>query len=340
MIIVIGDLHLRDDKDYFRMICSSFLEWYRTWDLNRPGNVIIFAGDLVETALLSGTVADYLEKLAIYSNFDDVYICVGNHDVRKVNDTNQLAYEFLKNKPNFHIYEEATSVEIQGKKVLMLPYFKGTNFDGKTMGEFYGNLWQDSRFNGHYDFAVGHFNDDSIMFGGELDVVRNLDKLDVDRILLGHIHTRYIKPSMYIGSAFANKKGENDSTRAVQVLDENGWREEPLPIFSEFVSVTYPDKLPKPKCQVPIYTVLNCGAESVARAKYGNIFIRKVTSNLVDSINKRKVSIDKNFDSIRNIDLLEELEIFFKSQSVPFDPIVEEESRTLVKESLKDKQVS
>ena len=331
MIIVMGDLHLRDDKDFFKLICLNFLEWFKNWDLNRPGNSLILAGDLVETALLSGTVADYLDKLAMYSKFDNVYICVGNHDVRKVNDSNQLAYEFLKNRENFHIYEEASNVTIEGKKVLMLPYFKGTNFDGKTMGEFYGNLWQDKRFNGHYDLVVGHFNDDSIMFGGELDIVRNLDKLDADRILLGHIHTRYIKPEMYIGSVFANKKGENDSLRAVQILDENGWREEPLPVFNEFVSVTYPEKLPKPKCQVPIYTVLNCTSESIARSKYGNIFIRKVTPNLVDSTNKRRVSIDKGFDSIRSIDLNEELENFFKSQSVPFDPIIEEECRNLIR---------
>lgn len=327
MVVFMGDIHLRDDKEYFKIICMNFLDWYKSWELNRPGNSLVLAGDLVENALLTGTVADYLEKFAMYSRFDGVYVCVGNHDIRKVNDANQLAYEFLKNKPTFHIYEEVSEIDVDGRKGLLLPYFKGVNYFGQTMGEYYGSLWNNPRFQKHYDFVLGHFNDESIVFGGELDVVRNLDKLDAGRILLGHIHTRYIRPDRYIGSVFACKKGENDSSRAVQILDDEGWREEPLPVFNEFINVTYPDRLPKSKCQVPIYTILNCGSESVARSKYGNVFIKKVTSNLVDSTVRRRVSWDSGFETIKNLNMMDMFDEFAKIQNPPLSQDVIDECK-------------
>ena len=92
--VFLGDIHFRDDKEYFRATSEEFLNWYKDWELNIEENYLFLLGDLVESALLTGTVADFLEKFAVYSKFKEVHICVGNHDIRKFNDENQLAYEF------------------------------------------------------------------------------------------------------------------------------------------------------------------------------------------------------------------------------------------------------
>ena len=335
-IVFLGDIHFRDDKDYFRRVGEIFLDWYKSWEYNTPDNYLCLAGDLVENPLLSGTVADFLEKFAIWSKFKEVHICVGNHDVRKINDENQLAYEFFKNFDNFHIYEDATKITIEGKKGLILPYYKGQNFYGYTMSEFYSNLYDNKVYQEHFDFLLGHFNEDSMLFGGDVNPIRNIDKLDVDKIVLGHIHTRYIRPDMYIGSVFAGKKGENDTTRSAWILDDNGWREERLPLFNEFITFQYPEALPKSNSKVPIYTILNCGSEHVARSKYGNIFIRKTTTDLVDTISRRKVSTDRSFENIKNLDLLTLYDSFVKSQIPPLPDDVAVECRSI----LENRQIS
>lgn len=329
-LVFMGDIHLRDDKDYFRQVGEDFLEWYKTWEYNTPDNCLCLAGDLVENPLLSGTVADYLEKFALYSKFKEVHICVGNHDIRKFNDENQLAYEFFKNFENFHIYEEITKITIDGRRGLILPYYKGSNFYGATMTDYYSNLYNNKLYQEHFDFLLGHFNEDSMMFGGDVTPVRNLDKLDVDKIVLGHIHTRYIRPDIYIGSVFAGKKGENDSSRAAWVLDDNGWHEEKYPLFNEFITFQYPEKLPKSDSKVPIYTILNCSSEHVARNKYGRIFIRKTTTELVDTISRRKVSTDRVFDNIKNLDFLTYFDSFVKTQNPPLSTEVIEECKSLL----------
>ena len=197
--VFLGDIHFRDDKEYFRATSEEFLNWYKDWELNIEENYLFLLGDLVESALLTGTVADFLEKFAVYSKFKEVHICVGNHDIRKFNDENQLAYEFYRNKENFHVYDEISKVEVEGKKFLMLPYFKGTNFYGYTMSDYYGNLYKDEVYKEHFDAVLGHFNEESIIFGSSSDCVKNLEKLDSDRIILGHIHTRYIRYLYWFG---------------------------------------------------------------------------------------------------------------------------------------------
>ena len=93
----------------------------------------------------------------------------------------------------------------------------------------------------------------------------------------------------------------------------------------------YPEKLPKTNCQIPIYTILNCSSESVARSKYGNIFIRKVTTNQTDSIAKRRVSVDAAFDSLRNINILDEFNKYASLQNPPLSKDIIEECRNLLK---------
>ena len=335
-LVFLGDIHFRDDRDYFRKVSEEYLEWYKNWEYNNPDNILLLAGDLVENPLLSGTVADYLEKFALYSKFKEVHICVGNHDVRKLNDENQLAYEFFRNFENFHIYDEISKVTVEGRRGLILPYYKGPNFYGYTMTEYYSNLYKDKIYQEHFDFLLGHFNEDSMMFGGDVTPVTNLDKLDVGKIVLGHIHTRFIRPDIYIGSVFAGKKGENDSSRAAWILDDGGWREEKLPLFNEFLTVQYPEPLPKSNSKVSIYTVLNCSSEHVARSKYGNIFIRKTTTELVDTVSRRKVSSDRSFDNIKNFDILALYDSFVKSQNPPLDKDVISECRSL----LENRQIS
>ena len=104
MICVLGDIHFNSSKDYMMKTCERFLDWYKTWNLNVPQNTLILAGDLVHSAVNGGIVIHFLEEFASNSRFKEVHIVVGNHDKKKVDGINQLAYEFFLQKKNFKIY--------------------------------------------------------------------------------------------------------------------------------------------------------------------------------------------------------------------------------------------
>lgn len=313
MLVLLGDIHFRDDTEYFKKICESFLNWYDKWHHNNKDNDLILLGDLVESAVLSGRVVDYLYRFMSLSRFKSVNICVGNHDKKKLNGVTQLSYDFYKNNDKIHIYETLSEVEISGKKVLFMPYFLGVNQYSMNMHDYYSdvpfnkNLKFDS-----YDLVVGHFGGSDTIFPGNTDYVDNLDKIKTNHLILGHIHTRYINKDRYIGSVFACKKNENDYSRGYVIIDDNGERhDEPLPLFNEYLTVSYPDELPKSDAIVPIYTVLNCTSESLAASRYNDIYIRRVTSDKTEAVQKRFVPGYDDFDSVKTLDMAQMLVSFF-----------------------------
>ena len=322
-ICILGDIHFRDDKPYFVETCEKFLDWFNNDSFNNKDNDLILLGDLVERPTLSGRVAEFLERFYNYSKFRSIHIVVGNHDLKRHFGVEQLAYEFYKDKPFVHIYEKITEVEIDNHSFLMLPHFNGEDIDGFNMKESYSNLYKNPRYNKHYDFALGHFCCDDMPFAGS-EAISNLESMDIGKLVLGHIHTRNINPGRYLGSVFANKKSENDYNRAMLVIDGNSVQEYKLPIFNEFIDITYPNKTINVKSLVQIYTIYNCASESIARDYYGkDIFIKMVTKNESD--------IKKQDDTVYATDFTKVVDIKSSfdeySKMVNLNPEVDKECR-------------
>lgn len=330
-LCVLGDIHFRDDHPYFCKASEEFLKWFSNWERNSSNNSLILTGDLVESALLTGRVASYLERFYQYSNFKEIHICCGNHDKKKFHDRDQLAYEFYKDKPNVFVYETLTITSIEDKKVLMLPYYLGIDDKGKNMSTYYSTFAEETK--DEYDLVVGHICGDDVGFAGSSDCVVGLDKYPTKKMILGHIHTRNINPNRYIGSVFSCKKNENDDTRSALILERGVWKEERLPVFTEFLTVSYPEKLPESKALVPIYTVLNCKSESIARQKYGDINIKRVTLDVIDSISTTGV-LNSDFSSIKELDVKELLKNFFKDMETPYAKDIEKECIELLNNSV------
>lgn len=294
-ICFIGDIHFSSSKSWSNKVCNAFLDWYKNWKYNSEDNYVVFLGDIVDSATNGGEVISYLERLYNYSKFKEIHIVVGNHDKKKIDNKDQLAYEFYKEKSNVFIYEVATETTINNHKCLMLPYYIGVNENNLSMSEYYSNLDKYYKPN-DFDFICGHFGNERVAFGG--DCIKNLDYFHCKKIL-GHIHTRYCDRQSYCGSVFACNKTENDESRCTFILNSYGeWLEESLPQFNEFITFTYGQRLPRSSSQYPIYTILNCSNEELARKKYGDILIRKVVSSsneLNDTVN-----IDREIDDIKH----------------------------------------
>ena len=316
-IVILGDIHLADTSEYKRATSEAFLDWFASWEQNTNDNYLILTGDLVDICLLTGRVTDYLERFIASSRFRELHICVGNHDKKKILGIDQLAYEFYARKTNVHYYSEISEISINGKSVLMLPYYLGTNDQGLTMTEYYSQLYKDPHYSQYHDLVVGHFCDEEFSFSGASDTVLNVDKLQEKngKVCLGHIHTRNINPGLFIGSTWACKKNENDPNRAAWVMDESGcWHEEKLPVFCEYLEVSYPDPLPESKAMVPIYTVLNCASEQIARSQYGDIYIRKTVAGENEHKSKQDTSI--SVDSVKGFDILEYFDTFWETSDI------------------------
>ena len=331
MICILGDIHFNSSKEYYRDICETFLDWYSAWKLNNRNNTLILAGDLVESAANAGIVIDWLTRLLNTSRFNHVYVCVGNHDKKIISGIPQLAYEFYKNHHNVTVVEDITALSIEGADVLFLPYYSGVNSLGLSMHDYYSQIYKMKDYSKHFDFVVGHIGGSDALFEGSNDCIDNLDKLHADRLCFGHIHTRSSNPDRYLGSVYACKRNENDSTRAAWIYDpvSRSWSEDPLPVFAEYVTVHYPDDLPSTNAKVPVYTILNCASSDLAKKRYGEIYIRKVVSTDYEVSGTSKTSISPT-SSTRLMSLKDLFQDFVDAQSPPLDVSVLEKCESLL----------
>ena len=311
MIAILGDVHFASLKEYHVKIGEAMISWFSTWKYNNPENELILTGDIVHTAVNGGLVIAMLERFVNASRFAVIHIVPGNHDMKRHENVVQLAYEFLRKRPNVVIYDRDTVATIQGKKVLMLPHYIPQNSHEPPMLEYYSSLYK--KYPDTYDLLVGHFLEEKASFGGAC--VKNLDKLSVKKICLGHLHTRMFPE--YIGSMYANKSNEADPTRAAWIFDNAmNCIEDPLPVFCEYLSVEYPEPLPESNAVVPIYTVNNCPTEAQALRQYGPINIRKVIHALNTST-KSSDEIDKA--SIENFNVVTLFKEFLQTRDTPID---------------------
>lgn len=331
MICILGDIHFNSSKDYYRDICEAFLKWFSGWDLNTESNELILAGDLVESAANAGIVVDWLTQLLDTSRFNHIYICVGNHDKKIISGVPQLAYEFYKSREDVTVIEELASINIEGAEVLFLPYFTGVNSLGLSMHDYYSELYKTDTCSKHYDFVVGHIGGSDALFEGSNDCIDNLDRINTDRLCFGHIHTRSANPERYLGSVYACKKNENDNTRAAWIYNpvSKRWSEERLPVFAEYLSVSYPEDLPATNAIVPIYTVLNCTSKDLAKKRYGNIRIRKVVATGYEITGSGKNSSAPT-SSTRSMSLTDLFKDFITTQSPPLDDAVLKKCESLL----------
>ena len=130
MICILGDVHFNSSKDYYRDICEAFLNWYRSWKYNKNTNTLRLAGDLVESAANAGIVIDWLTRLLDYSQFNHIYVCVGNHDKKIISGVPQLAYGFYKIRDDVNVLESIAHISREGAEVLFIPYNSGVNDSG------------------------------------------------------------------------------------------------------------------------------------------------------------------------------------------------------------------
>lgn len=274
MILAIGDLHLSDSRPWSYDVSKRLVDWISNAEWNNPKHVAVFLGDITEDTFLSGRLFYLMLDLFNNMRFKKTYVLVGNHDLREdKNNHLSLTYEFLRDQRfngDGHVQIIDKPIEIGEEQMyfLALPWLHS---DGRLSVADYSKLKSDINF----DILFGHFQESTIKLPG--------DHVDIEQIktkyhCFGHIHN----PSQrYIGAAIPNKWDEAGFIRSFRWYEKSDTGHNvmeviyPIPVFTDYYAVTFPEPLPQVPAQVPVWTVFNCKDEATARQQYGNIYIRK-----------------------------------------------------------------
>jgi len=147
MIIIVGDLHVKNREPFLSSICKTF-EWIR--DEFGSDITLIQLGDLFDTSSPHHDIEfKIIEKLL---QFRQVFILTGNHDYSKIKGNSLLP---LMHHRTITVLEEATEVILEGNKYLLLPYLYS------NMKEKYEIL------QGKYDYICTHVTPCECAFGDE-----------------------------------------------------------------------------------------------------------------------------------------------------------------------------
>jgi hypothetical protein len=221
-------------------------------------------GDLTESAFLSGQIYDLLLHLFVNLKYKDVYIVVGNHDKKPNRQGSMvLSYKFLQSKNvtklfssiGIHVIDKAEALSIEGIDSLVLPY----------TSDF--STYEQRKDDHSYDAIFGHFTDTSDMSIRDRTV--DISHLKASLICLGHQHN---PGNHYIGSVVPNSTSEAGKERSIWILSKTSsgiqCLKESIPCICDYYTHTFPDPLGAVDAKYPIWTMLNCASEDIAKEQY------------------------------------------------------------------------
>jgi len=316
MLICLGDIHFNDSRPWSVKTGYTFINWIKKWDKNNENNHLILLGDLTESAFLSGIVIEMLMQFFSCLKFKTVTIIKGNHDTKLSRSGSYgLTYSFLKNKDfkgfeNIKVADTLRVESIDNINVVMLPHI--TTDKGHSLRD-YESLTESIYFNN--DLLVGHFADTSLQTV-PYELI-DIDYLKAKHVCLGHVHS---SGPHYAGSVVPNSISEVGTRYAVcytkkgnEVVEQR----EALPNILDYYEVKYPELLPPTEAMIPVYTIINCRDEDVARAKYGyEVYIRKCLYDV--SIDTESLhSITGSADQSRKLSVKDMFDNWVKTMKIP-----------------------
>ena len=291
-LYVFGDAHFSALNPWNKDVDEKFIEWFRKFCETQPGcNSIIWLGDITERDVNPGNVVDQVTRLfqMCSDSFKEVFVVMGNHDLKLYRGDLQHSLKFLENFKNVKVVTKVEDIMIQHILVRFMPFQR---IEGTTLNDYYSNLTWDSK--PEADLTVGHWNKTG---DGCFDGV-DISKMKTKEFCLGHIHTR-ISPE-YIGSLFPNKSTEVGE-RVYKVYnkdcDEDKMTsvEVKLPTFLSYDVIKYPDKIADVKDDaVHIYSVSNIHSLNEAKVYYKNYYIKSLVPD-VKAVNEDKVTSSEVF---------------------------------------------
>lgn len=219
-IAMIADLHFgikKADPTFMGSQLRFFKEQFVP-ELNASGiKDIWILGDVFDTrqAINTSVIYNVIDLFNETLKDFNIKIIVGNHDMYLTTDVGITSLKILSVLPHVTIYDKQTTLEIDGKKILMQPWIV--------------DYAQEDLIKGKYDYAFMHA--DIIGFdmgGGRLSesglMAKELLK-KVDAVYTGHyhngIHRQFEKGKSvtYLGAPYQLTRIDRGGTRGYHILD-------------------------------------------------------------------------------------------------------------------------
>ncbi len=272
--LVIGDLHLKEDK-LSQEIFVYFWNWIKTILL--PNESIIQLGDLFHRSIYPGPIIDLAIKTL--QKFNHITIIQGNHDFKQ--EIGSLL-EPLTNFKNLEIIDKPCSKNILGLKCLLLP--------SKSNMKIYEQL------DGNYNYIFGHYAsiEDSFFTKEGLDL-SHLNGVQVR----GHIHSHIIhsEKSITLGTPYITRFDErkNINFKILRIFENGVYQFIDVPKIFEYYTINYGDQV---KSECPFFKLYIQNASSIREARqmykdyniYPRIELKKELTN-----NNENVKIEGEF---------------------------------------------
>lgn len=219
-IAMIADLHFgikKADPTFMESQLRFFKEQFVP-ELNASGiKDIWILGDVFDTrqAINTSVIYNVIDLFNETLKDFNIKIIVGNHDMYLTTDVGITSLKILSVLPHVTIYDKQTTLEIDGKKILMQPWIV--------------DYAQEDLIKGKYDYAFMHADIIGFDMGGgrlsESGLVAKEILKHVDAVYSGHyhngVHRQFEKGKSvtYLGAPYQLTRIDRGGTRGYHILD-------------------------------------------------------------------------------------------------------------------------
>lgn len=220
-IALFTDIHFgihQNSKEWIQ-ITFQWLQTFKKYCLDNNIKEIIFCGDFFNPRdVVTWSTIDYGKKCIDYLRKDFIlHLLVGNHCCYLKDNTNINSLNIFKGLQNVNVYDQPSSVSINNKQFLFIPWFENKD---KLQQVF-------NCFNYKFDVMIGHFEINSFKMSGKIceNNVQSNELLNkASLIFTGHFHTRQTRKYnngeiVYIGNPFQMDYSDENDDKGFAVLN-------------------------------------------------------------------------------------------------------------------------
>jgi DNA repair exonuclease SbcCD nuclease subunit len=236
-IFVISDTHLgvrSNSIEWIDIQRSFFFDWFID-DVKtriRPGDEIFHLGDVFDSrqSINLKVLNLGMEIFEALSRVAPVRVILGNHDCHDLNSNSINSVKPLGWLPNVTVYEEPEMIELEGKKMLMMPWRAKSEQEKKCLEEFK----QADYLFCHTDVKGADFNKwTKVDHGNEVKEFSTYSK-----VYTGHIHYRQKVGNInFVGCPYELTRSDTGNHKGYWIIDTDLGTEEFVenPISPKFV---------------------------------------------------------------------------------------------------------
>jgi DNA repair exonuclease SbcCD nuclease subunit len=298
-VIFLSDVHfgarsgsiewLQNMKDYFD---NFFIPFIKKSKKAKHKPCVVIAGDYFDNRQsidinVMNVAIDTMQNIAKECK---VFMVIGNHDIYKKSDTDITSLRPMTDIKNVTVIYDQMELEIKdGKKFLLTSWVGDFKKENKIISDEKNN----------YDILVFHTELSGMSYDNGRKILNgiNMDIVDDDKIVSGHIHKRQeSKKGIYLGSPYHITRSDIGNKKGIYTFTVNDGS-----IVREFTENDY-----SPEYVLERFAAIGRNPEDWKDIVSNNYVYIIFTSDELDVVNVNKFISELQEYKPRNIELIEE----------------------------------